>query len=578
MDKITESCFNSFIANFGISREKQSIQFEHFINYLYFSKHHAEIYELESDAYEKVHTGNGGDEGIDGVLIIVNDHPIYSIEEAEETIKQSRRVDASFYFTQAKTSSGFETGDMLKFQAGVKSFFSNNFIGEGRIAEFKKICDTIYNTAAKFNINPKCHLCYASTGKVTNDKRIAKTIADAKNELMGLNLFSEVTYNIYGAEEIQKAYRQISNSITRTISLERSVSFPNIEGLKEAYIGLISSKELLKLICTDEGELLRGLFYENVRSYLGDNPVNQEITQTLLHNEVQPQFPMLNNGITIVANNVKRSGDNFTLEDFQIVNGCQTCNVLYANYKILKEETHIPFKLLCVTDSQVVNRIIRSTNRQTSITDEAFESLKPFHKKLQDFYEAKVGDDKIYYERRSGEYSAHNGCNIAKYRVFSIASQLYSYISVFRKQPHSTHRYYGNLLLQEKGLFGDKDCLNMYYTAAQLVHKVERMLWELKGAKKCSDYKYHIAMTCRILAIESDNLPQSGSNEMDRICDKILAKIESPDEMRKLMTEAVGIITDAYDAQTDKTINHSRRKEFTQEVVSRAVASIKSGK
>ncbi len=68
---------------------------------------------------------------------------------------------------------------------------------------------------------------------------------------------------------------------------------------------------------------MRGLFYDNVRDFQGDNPVNKEIDDTLKSDE-RDLFVLLNNGITIVAESLSKTGDIFTIEDYQIVNGCQT--------------------------------------------------------------------------------------------------------------------------------------------------------------------------------------------------------------------------------------------------------------
>jgi len=35
---------------------------------------------------------------------------------------------------------------------------------------------------------------------------------------------------------------------------------------------------------------------------------------------------------------------------------------------------------------------------------------------------------------------------IPKYKVITLAAQIKAYISMFKEQPHSTHRYYGELL------------------------------------------------------------------------------------------------------------------------------------
>ncbi|WP_446719262.1 AIPR family protein, partial [Herbaspirillum sp. C7C2] len=45
-------------------------------------------------------------------------------------------------------------------------------------------------------------------------------------------------------------------------------------------------------------------------------------------------FCVLNNRVTIVATSLTPAGNHFTLRDYQIVNGCQTSNVLHGSQTI----------------------------------------------------------------------------------------------------------------------------------------------------------------------------------------------------------------------------------------------------
>ena len=63
---------------------------------------------------------------------------------------------------------------------------------------------------------------------------------------------------------------------------------------------------------------------------------------------------MLNNGVTIVASSISPTGDQFTLTDYQIVNGCQTSNVLFNNKDgQFINNVFVPIKLIATTDDEV---------------------------------------------------------------------------------------------------------------------------------------------------------------------------------------------------------------------------------
>ena len=84
---------------------------------------------------------------------------------------------------------------------------------------------------------------------------------------------------------------------------------------------------------------------------------------------------LLNNGVTIVADSISKTGDIFTLEDYQIANGCQTSHVLFNNTAYLTSAIQIPVKLIVSQNSDVKNRIIKATNRQTPVKTEELTAL-----------------------------------------------------------------------------------------------------------------------------------------------------------------------------------------------------------
>ncbi len=66
----------------------------------------------------------------------------------------------------------------------------------------------------------------------------------------------------------------------------------------------------------------------------------------------------------------------------------------------------MPIKIIVTDNMDVTNDAIKATNWQTEVKKEAFESLSPFHKKLEEFYATfdKEKNQRLYYERRSKQY------------------------------------------------------------------------------------------------------------------------------------------------------------------------------
>ena len=92
--------------------------------------------------------------------------------------------------------------------------------------------------------------------------------------------------------------------------------------MREFYIGLLPLSEYFRMITDEDGNVRRRLFFDNIRDFQGDTPINVSIANTL-QSESSIEFPLRNNGITIVTRKLQRVGPQFTLEDFQIVNGCR---------------------------------------------------------------------------------------------------------------------------------------------------------------------------------------------------------------------------------------------------------------
>lgn len=125
-----------------------------------------------------------------------------------------------------------------------------------------------------------------------------------------------------------------SNENFYRAELEGEQSFPILSGkekLGNAYVARIFAEELIKLMVTSDGLLRRNLFDDNVRDWQGPSAVNHEIMATL--KKSPERFVLFNNGITIVCQDVKIENQKYVLENPQIVNGCQTCNMIYQAYK-----------------------------------------------------------------------------------------------------------------------------------------------------------------------------------------------------------------------------------------------------
>lgn len=512
-----------------------------------------------------------GEVGIDGVAIIVNDILVTTMSEIEELFKVGETdISVSFVFVQSKTSESFDSSEMTQFFAAVNDFLSDGkIIMNDKATELRTVCKYIMRHPTQLSKNPDCHLFYSFTGKINEDKTRNALVEQEIESLKRMSIFDEVTFGLYDAERIIISCRAIRNNIKKTIDMVDCAVLPKVHNIDEAYIGIVKCKEFIKLITNDDGAILSNLFEDNVRYFQGHNVINAEIQATLRNPEKQEEFSILNNGVTIVAKEMRRMGNSFTLSGFQVINGCQTSFVLYENRAKLTDQSCIVLKIISTSDKNITDSIVKTTNRQTPVLNEAFETLRDFHKRLELAYESYDKKDRLYYERRSKQYDSSE---INKNKIISFPFQTSAYVAVFLGEPHSTHRYYGELLkAYSKRIYNDNDVLEQYCMASMYVYAVDSYLKHSGQYSIYKKYKYHIALILRYFA-NANPLPETSSKAMKKYCELLYMKISDKhwahDNIQRACFIIDGIIKKGQVTSKDGN-DITRTREFTNKILER---------
>ena len=257
------------------------------------------------------------------------------------------RLDVQFVFVQAKTSPKFDSASIGSFISGVRQFFGNDPPhANAQICALHQLKEYIFNRSIDMDRVPVCRLYYVTTGNWQNDAAVRTRIEQGCADLKATDLFSDITFAPMDAEGLKTLYRELNQKITRQIQFEKHTILPVIASVQEAYIGIVPCREYLNLICDEDGNLNRRLFYDNVRDFQGHNAVNQEIESTIRDASLSDRFALLNNGVTIVARDANKIGAAFTLRNYQIVNGCQTSHILHLNKERLTDGVYLPLNSL----------------------------------------------------------------------------------------------------------------------------------------------------------------------------------------------------------------------------------------
>ncbi|GAA1918568.1 AIPR family protein [Arthrobacter gandavensis] len=517
MDRITTSYVEAFRLEQSLPAGELATTFEHFTNYCILS----DSYDEEFDVSD-IHTGGGNDLTLDGAAIIVNGVIVTSIEEIGDLLRTNGFLDVRFVFMQAKTSSGFSGEEIGSFGEGVLEFFSDDPIlpMSDRILQLREIMAWIYDHSVQFkHEKPTCEMSFVSTGTWVDDDHLRGKITKAEANLMRTNLFSRVILRPLGAAEIQASWTRSKNAAAVEFTFANKVTVPEMVGVTESYVGVLPLGEFLRVISDPQaGSIRKHIFYDNVRDFQGDNPVNNEIARSLQTSEGQDRFVVLNNGVTLVARSLRNTGNKFFVSDYQIVNGCQTSHVLYNNREDLPDSLGVPFKVIATNDEEVINSIITATNRQTQVTDDDLYALSTFQKQLEAFMRAFDERHRLHYERRSKQY---NTANVEKVRIITKTIEMRSFAAMFLDEPRRAANYYSELKPQVgRTIFNPSHKLDPYYAAAFAYYKLEFFFRNGQIPVSYKPARYHILMVARYLAAGWE-MPAFTANKMERYTKKI---------------------------------------------------------
>lgn len=558
MDRITTSLLEEFSLEAQLGKLAEDARFEHFTSFLTIGRSLEDTFDTGD-----VVTGSGGDTGIDAIAVIVNGALVTDAEFVEELAATNGFIDATFVFVQAERSSSFETAKIGQFGFGVVDFFKDRptLPRNERVTWLAEVMAAVYQRSSRFTRgNPVCRLFYATTGRWVEDKALEARRAAVIEDLAQLNIFREVEFTPVGADVIQRFYNESKNAVARDFTFASKTVVPESAGVKEAYLGLLPATDFLALLDDGSGGILKSIFYDNVRDWQQYNKVNSEIKSSLQSETHRARFALMNNGVTIIAKTVRATGNRFHIEDYQIVNGCQTSHVLFDNRALLDDSVVVPVRLIATDDEDVIASIVKATNRQTEVKEEQLLALSDFQKKLEAYFLTFPEPQRLYYERRSRQFSSGSG--VEKTRIITPTILIRAYASTFLEEPHRTTRTYGALIQQlGKSIFGPNDKLEPYYYAASIHYRLEYLFRNGSIAPSFKPARYHILMAARLLEFSS-GLPRPNSHEMARLSERLWTSIWDASTSDALLQRAARVVYDV--AKGDFHRDQVRTEPFTK--------------
>lgn len=535
MHRITAGLLRDFVASYELNEMSESDQFERLINHCVITPEAVEGYDL-ADV-----TSGSGDDGLDGCCILIDEEVVVSREDCESLLSDGRRHhNVKLVLTQAKTSEAIDLGELLKFQAAVDRFchdFSNT--PEDSIeANAKDIYSAAVDKAGSIRDGKlELVLRFAYTGRYLNPKEIERAKEELIVKIKDEGYFSNVDYQIMDREGIGRAFSMTTAPIEAKIDAFSIAALPPISGVEEAYLAVVPAKNFVKNMLSDDDNRLRNhVFEENVRAFLGvENPVNTAIGETINSEESRSRFPVLNNGITVVSPDVRVQGLGITFVNFQIVNGCQTSNMLWLNRDTLNDAMMVAIKVIETDSEDVFSDLVRATNNQTKIDDDQFLSLQPIVRRIEAYFNSYENDEnRLYFERRDRQYV---GQGVPSVKIFDLKLLARCISAVFLARPDLSYRF-------PRKIFSDRNISNLafshdnresiYYTCCLLYYRMAILFSNQQLPSDARKFKWHL-MSLFSLRVAGEKMPPLRDRKIEAWCEKIIKVVINDPKQCKLM-------------------------------------------
>lgn len=365
-------------------------------------------------------------------------------------------------------------------------------------------------------------------------------------------------------------WTHVDGPVEATLPVFANAPFPKSPDIEESYVVTVKAADFVNELLSDEnGNLRKSIFEENVRDFIGgDAEVNSEISETLEDGLKQKRFGILNNGITLVSPDVRVQGNDVYLRDFQIVNGCQTSNLLYELREQLSDDVNVMLKIIETANAEIVDDIVRATNRQTKVQDAQFLATLDAVKGIENYFIARGSDEdhRLFFERRQHQFASED--IPAAIRVFDIREIARCAGAMFFDRPDLASRYPNRLTGEMKDLvFGSDNVEEIYYTAAFASYRLRLHFSNQRIDKKYQKVKWHILMVIKYY-LSNGSAPKGNSRKIRTLCDKVYAFMEKTDDE---VIKSIKKICEIFDPIEELTRDRIKGQQYVQEIRTKAI-------
>ncbi len=446
--------------------------------------------------------GGSNDGGIDGIYVflgeqlLAEDSAIFDEDFTPSKVPSGSRL--LLWLVQAKREEGFsETTidkvsssserllDLSKSEVELLELYSESVVDRARLfrSALQKLATRHPLTEIRFS--------YVTRGATVGiDPKVKTKAGDLEAEFSSVMTEGSGLVEFLGAAEL---WHRSSSVPSYTLEL----NYQETATSGASHVAIVSLKDYLAFLTDETGSLRRYIFDWNVRDYEGTVEVNREIEGSLGEDE-GPEFWWLNNGVTIICSKASIVSKTYILDDVQIVNGLQTSQTIYHALHEVSEDhpalqRSVLVRILATNDVATRDRVIRATNRQTSVPAASLRATDEVQRSIEAFF---LSAD-WFYDRRKNYYR-NMGRNPD--RIVGIPLLAQAVMAMGLSEPDNSRARPSSLLKRDEDydkIFSPKVDLRVYLWAAKSQRAVDLFLLSEEAAStppERTNLRFHLAM------------------------------------------------------------------------------------
>ena len=488
-------------------------------------------YNLSDNEIENGIVGNGNDGGCDSLYVFLNGE-LLSVDQIEN-LSATKGSILKLIIIQSKETFSFNEDSIMKWKTvsenllnisnDINSFAKryNEEVRDG-FRLFRDALTKLIRSQVKIQI--QYYYVTLATEVHPNVKQQAEELKDL---ILKMYPAAQADISFVGADELMRLYYTDSDININLLLSDNPITL----GSKVEYVALVNLATYYKFITDDSGSLRRAFFEANVRDYQGKNAVNNCIAETLSNNGSE-DFWWLNNGITILADNITQiTTKELSLLNPEIVNGLQTSTEIYNYFSINSqqlesEKRNVLVRVIVPESEQIRDNIIFATNNQTNIPKSSLRVTDTIHLQIEMYFKSRG----LYYDRRKNYYKNQKKKSTEIVGVSFLAQCL---ISLILRKPDFARARPSTLLTDDQTyafLYEENQNLEAYYKAALLgkkIHKNLSLTQEMTPAERSDVFFYLLyAVAAKVINKKEITFADLGNMDFAQVTDDIINEIK----------------------------------------------------